>query len=76
MLKPLHEGPIVTGNGVYGPLMLTTENYVVTTVGLYDSLESAETFKESVLVHDSPRRNAVFVPAVGLSLAKMRGPEE
>ncbi len=76
MIEPLHEGPIVTGNGVHGPLMLTVKGYIVTTVGIYSRLEFAAKFNESVLVHDGPGRNPVFVPAIGLSLAKMRGTGE
>jgi len=68
---PLIEGPIVTGDGVYGPLVVDDRGRVITPLGMA-TLESAKTYSGDVLVLDGPCRKMRFVSAESLVLAPSR----
>ncbi len=76
MNKPLTETrEIYQGNGVHGPMLQDEHGQIITNDGM-NTFMFAKQDDRDVLVLDGPARKHTGVPAVCLTLAKMRGPEE
>ena len=79
MKFPLHDGPVVFGNGILGPLQFNDSQRLICyeAAGSF-TLAKAQSHNLYVLVADGPGRNLIFVRAVDLDYypsRKERGEE-